>query len=673
MNKKGKITRLFKPSMRLYFLVLVFFLIAAFVTAFFELRIWFLVGAEGVLLILLAVYSSISGKRKQLEVVSYIESSMTDLDGATKNTLLNMPLPMVIYDISDGKVLWSNDGFMSITGGSEHFFEVDFKDMVPNFSAKWLMDGHNVSPDAVQVGDRKYKVFGNINRVGEMSGARSFLGLLYWVDITDLENIRTEYNQSRPIMAVIVLDNYEELFRNLTDTVKSSLQAAIDNKIGEWVKGSGGYLSKYDRDRYIFIFEEKHLKQFVDGHFSILDSVREILNPSGVAATVSIGIGRGAASFEESFHFATLGIEMALSRGGDQAVIRNKLNFEFYGGRSVAVERRTKVKSRVMANAMGELISDASNVIIMGHKYADIDCVGAAIGLANIARRRGKKVKFICDIEYNAAEQLIKRMKKLSEYEDFFISAEDAMIMADSKTLLIVVDTNRPEQTESPELLKSCTRVAVIDHHRRSATYISNAALNFHEPFASSASELVAELLPYLGEMSELMKTEAEALLAGIVLDTKNFTMRTGSRTFEAAAYLRRAGSDTTEVKRLFQNDLAETKAKYRIIQSARIIRDGIALAAMDSQEDRIVSAQAADELLNILGVNASFVIYYDKDVINISARSIGDINVQYILEKLGGGGNKSMAGAQIKGQTVSDVRNRLIEAINTYVDEITQ
>ena len=625
---------------------------------------------EVVLLIALFIYSKISGKRRQNEILEYIESVTFNVDAATKDTLLNMPLPMVIINMEDGKILWSNEGFLEITKDREHFFEVVITDVVPGFSQKWLFEGRDTCPDLIAMNGESFKVFGNMVRMDKPGVKPTYWGVLYWVNVSDHVALMDEYNASRPVMSLLVLDNYDELLKNLTDTAKSTLLASIDSRISDWVAGRNGYLCKFDRDRYIFIFEERWLQSFIDDKFSILDRVREIVNPSGIAATVSIGIGREGSSFEENYQFATLGIEMALSRGGDQVVVKNKLNFEFYGGHTVATERHTKVKSRVMANAMGELIADASRLIMMGHKFADLDCVGAAVGMCCIARNRGRDAFFVLEEDTNVAMNLVKRLMKLPEYENVFITPQDAMLMADSKTLLVVVDTNRPEQVESEQLLLSCNRVAVIDHHRRAATYIGNAALNFHEPYASSASELVTELMQYLIEPSNILKLEAEAVLAGIVLDTKNFTMRTGSRTFEAAAFLRRAGTDTTEVKRLFQSDLPSTIAKYRIIQSAKVYKKDIAIAVRDAQEDRVIAAKAADELLNILGITASFVIYYDRDIVNISARSIGDINVQFILEKLGGGGNKSMAGAQIKDKSEAEVVSSLLRAIDSYLDE---
>lgn len=651
-----------KPSMRLYFAFLVIFVIAGVLTGA-EL----LAAGEAVIVIALMIYSYISGKRRQRELLRYIESVTLNLDNQTKDTLLNMPLPMVIFNFQDGRVMWSNERFIEITKDREHFFEVSISDMVPSFNTKWLAEGKETAPEYIALSGRYYKVYGNILRIAESGTSQfTYLGVLYWIDATDYVMLHNEYTLSRPIVSIIMLDNYDDLFKNLNDTSKSSLLAAIDKKISEWTSGTNGYISKIDRDRYVFIFEERYLQRFIDDKFSLIESIHQVHNQSGVTATVSIGIGKDASTLDESFQNAKLCIEMALSRGGDQVVIRNKQNFEFYGGHTQGLERRTKVKSRIMASAMGALMERASKIIIMGHKYADLDCIGPAAGLCCLARKYGAPVKIVYDRSTSLVEAVVEKLSGLPEYKDVFASEEDAILFADSKTLLIVVDTNRPDKVESESLLASCNQVAVIDHHRRAAEYIANADLNFHEPYASSSSELVSELLEYLAEPSDLLKVESEALMAGIVLDTENFKVRTGSKTFDAAAFLRRAGADIAEVKKLFQVDMASAKAKYAIMQQAELYREGILISAPDGRQDRIIAAKAADEMLDIIGIQASFVVYEDAESINISARSLGNINVQVILEKLGGGGNTSMAGVQITGKSKSDVLNELYAAIDS-------
>ena len=404
--------------------------------------------------------------------------------------------------------------------------------------------------------------------------------------------------------------------------------------------------------------------------FSVLDAIRDINVGEGVHPTLSIGVGKDADSIPDLYKNAKLSLEMALSRGGDQAVVRGRVDFEFYGGRSKTTEKRTKVKSRVMANALIELMADASEVYVMGHSYADMDALGAAIGICCAARKREKKAQIVIDLERNAAGPLLASLQALPEYAGVFLSGSDAFLKMRPGALVVVVDTNRPDMVENQQLLESCNRVAVIDHHRRAASYIENAAFSFHEPYASSASELVTELLQYLVEPADLLREEAEALLAGIVLDTKHFTQRTGGRTFEAAAFLRRAGADTASVQRLFQNDLGDMVARYDIIRRAELYRADIALSVIpDEGVDRVSAAQAADELLTLKGVQASFVLYRSGEDVLMSARSLGEINVQVILEALGGGGNSTTAGGRVEHGDIETVRSRLTDAIDTYFE----
>lgn len=450
---------------------------------------------------------------------------------------------------------------------------------------------------------------------------------------------------------------------------RSALLAALEEKLDRWTADTGGLLLGYDRDRYLFVFEERSFSNYASTRFSILDSVREVVAGDGVAATLSIGVGREAESYEALFKNASLALEMALSRGGDQAVVKDKVNFEFYGGRSKITEKRTKVKSRVMASALGELIEDARQVYVMGHAYADMDSLGAAAGICCIARKKGKKCQIVIDLENNAVHPMIRKLQQQPEYAGTFVTASDAFLRVQPGSLLVVVDTNRPGSVESEPLLETCNRVAVIDHHRRGTSYIEKMALNYHEPYASSTCELVTELLQYLVEPSDILRCEAEALLAGIVLDTKNFTMRTGGRTFEAAALLRRVGVDTADVQRLFQGTLSDMIERYDIIRHAELYHNDIAIAAVEQDIDRVTAAKAADELLTLRGVRASFVLFKHDTGVNLSARSLGEINVQLIMEKLGGGGNSTTAGGQIPDGTVDAVREQLIAAIDQYLE----
>jgi len=657
--------RLVEPGIRLF---LVFLVLFSAVTYFFSLK---LAAAESVVTVLLIVYYVIDARKKRRELVEYIESVTYNVESAKKDTLLNFPLPMVVFRLDGNQIIWGNQVFFNICGRERPSFEARMTDLVPEFSGKWLTEGKNRCPGLITVGDRKYQIHGNIVRSAEDEDARDFLGITYWVDVTEYDAVRAEYWNSRPVVALIILDNYDELVRNQTDRMKTDLRGMVEDKLMQWSEGKDGFIRRFDRDRYVFIFEERYLQEIIDSKFPIVEEVHQIVSPNGVHATISLGIGRDGKGYQENFQFASLACEMALSRGGDQTVIKNRFNFEFFGGRGTEVETRTKVRSRVVANAFGELLGSVSKVYIMGHKYADMDSVGGAVGLCCIARKKGVEARIVIDLENNASRVLIDRLRKEKEYADAFISPSEAILHADSRTLLVVVDTNRPEQVENEDLLLACNRVALIDHHRRASSYIQNAALTFHEPYASSVCELVTEMLQELVQQSDILRCEAEAVLSGIVMDTKNFTIRTGERTFDAAAFLRRAGADTAEVKRLLQNDYGDTIARYRILQTAKLYRDSLAIAVMEEPQDRVVAAQAADELLSISGVEGSIVMYPTADGgAIISARSIGSLNVQVLLEKLGGGGNKSAAGAQLKDISIRDAVNKLFRAIDEYLDE---
>ena len=666
MNGKHRgagFARLLRPSMRLYFLVILIFIAAAI-----ALRYWYLAIGELAVALLLLFYTRLRSRRQKRRVLRYVESSVHDSEDSSTSALINMPMPMVIFHLKDGNVLWVNELLLKLTGEREHTFEYRVEELIGEFSWDWLAEGKTCSDQLAVIGEKKYRVFGNLFRVSG-DPADDPWGMVYLVDVTDYADTAEEYEASRPVMAVLLLDNYEELLRNLDETEKSRLLAMIDHRIGEWSAPAHGYLCRFDRDRYVFIFEERYMPMYLEGRFSVLDAVRRVQNAAGIAATLSIGVGREGATLADAYRFAMLGVDMATSRGGDQAVVNTNMNYTFYGGNTVAVDRATKVKSRVMASAMGDLMDEASNILVMGHRNADLDCLGAAAGIVCIARKRGKNARIVVDPEQNMAAQLIRQLRQQPLYREAFVSESEAQVYADSRTLLVVVDTNRPDQVEAESLLQSCGKVAVVDHHRRAADYIVNANLNFHEPYASSAAELVTELLQYMVEPKDILKIEAEAVLAGIVLDTKNFTMRTGSRTFEAAAFLRRSGSDTTEVKKLFQNGLENTVARYDIIRKAEIYREIVAIAACGDTRDRVVASQAADELINITGIDASFVLYGGEDGVNISGRSLEEINVQVILEKLGGGGNRNTAGAQIRGKTLEEVEAELKAAIDEFLE----
>ena len=659
MNKR--IARLLRTNITIFSLCLVLFALAAIP---FDVR---LAIGEGVAAVAFFLLGRRRSKATQQSLRQYIQRFYGGMDSARSSNMLFTPLPMMVFDLATEDILWSSESFLQLTEQREGIFDAHLETVFPNISFHWLLEGKTEAPETVVWNHRTYRVFGGVSHP---EGGQSALATTYWMDVTDTEEMRRTLELTRPVVAILMVDNYEDLMKATPEGKRSAVRAMLEEKLSQWSAGSEGMMLKYDRDRYLFVFEEKSFSDFAAKRFDVLDAVREVVAGEGVAATLSIGVGRDADSFEALFKNASVALEMALSRGGDQAVVKDKLNFEFYGGRSKATEKRTKVKSRVMANALAELIDEAKQVYVMGHSYADMDALGAAAGVCAIVRKRGKKCRIVIDTENNAAHPMLRRLQALPEYQGAFLSGDDAFLRVQPETLLVVVDTNRPGSVESEPLLDACNRVAVIDHHRRGSSYIDRMALNYHEPYASSASELVTELLQYLIEPGDLLKAESEALLAGIVLDTKNFTNRTGGRTFEAAAYLRRAGADTADVQRMFQSDLQSMISRYDIIRRAELYHGDIAIAALDQECDRVIAAKAADEMLTLQGVRASFVLYRKDDGIYISARSLGEINVQVLVETLGGGGNSTTAGGQCSGMTVAEAKTTLLRAIDKYFEE---
>ena len=663
MNEK--IRKLLRTNTVLYILLLLLF---AAVTAKVSPV---LAAGEAVAALLVWYVSRRRSKDMQQQMRQYVERISGGADTAKSSNMLFAPMPMMVFNPGSDDVLWANDLFMELPDVGQDIFESRVGQVVPNFETHWLLEGKPEYPGLYDWNGRRYRIFGCLSKPEE-DGRLGVLATTYWMDVTDLEHMRATLAQTRPVVAIVMIDNYEDLMSACPEGKRSAVRAAVEEKMDQW-RGDGVLMMKYDRDRYLMVFTEQRYEALAEGRFSILDEVRTVQAAEGVCATISIGVGREAGSYDALMKNASLALEMALSRGGDQAVVKDRMNFEFYGGRAKATEKRTKVKSRVMANALGDLMDDTEHVYIMGHQYADMDTLGAAAGICAVARKRGKTARIVLDTENNSVGPMLRKIRQLPEYKDVFIGGNEAFLRVQPDTLLVVVDTNRPASVESEPLLESCNRVAVIDHHRRGSSYIEKMALNYHEPYASSASELVTELLQYLLEPGDLLKTEAEALLAGIVLDTKNFTNRTGGRTFEAAAYLRRAGADTQDVQRMFQSDLESMIARYAIIRQAVLYREDLAVAAINETCERVTAAKAADELLTLSGVQASFVFYPKDDGVYISARSLGEVNVQVIVEALGGGGNSTSAGGQLPDVTVEDVRRKLKEAIDKYYDKPNQ
>ncbi len=653
-----KLIRLFRPSRTIYYVLMVCFAIGSMMVGQYLLGTAELIATGAAFFVHLS-HQQASNRR----IRQYLQRATDTLESTGQGA---SPFPAVLVQLGDESVVWCNGKFTELTGVTVTSVNHQLQDVLPGVSVDWLAAGKTECPQELTLNGRRYRLFGTA--VKEKNGP-ALVGVIYLNDLTELYQVRDEYIRSRPVVSIIMVDNYEELTKNLTESAISTLNAKLNDSITLWTEPYQGLLRKLERNRFLFVFEKRDLEDAVNHKFSLLENIHSITSPSGLAASVSIGLGVDGSCFEEAYNFAALGIEMALSRGGDQAVIKDRMNFTFFGGRSVEAEYSSKVRSRVTAGSLMELIGQSSQVFVMGHSNADLDSLGAAMGICCLCRKKGKPANIVIDLEHNSTTKLISQVLKVPEYEGVFVSGQEAMVACDKGSVLVVVDTNRPDQVEFKPLLEAINKVCVVDHHRRAADYISPVVLDLHETYASSASELVTELLIYGVDSSDVLPIEAKALLAGICMDTKFFNVRTGERTFEAAAALRRMGADTTEVKLLMQNDFQGTVAKYQIVRSARLYRGELAIAALNYETNRILAAQAADDMLNISGITASFVLFPDNGQTIISARSIGKVNVQVILEELGGGGNAMVAGAQMKDTPVDQALDRLVEAIDKFYE----
>ena len=657
-NLNKKLGRLLQPNMGLYLSVFMIFAVAAALRGDYLL-------AVGELLVstLLLVLYLLNRKNRHRQLKEYLNQELKEGDVNSKP-----PFPMCVVRLADGEVIYANGGFVAMTELQDTMVPRNIDQLLPGFTTDWLSAGKTEYPYDLTLERRRYRVCGSVIRADDPQATR--LGVLYFNDLTELYQVRDEYIRSRPVVAIILVDNYEELTKNLTEAATSSLNARLNETITKWTDGYHGLLRRLERNRFLFVFEKRDLNAAEEEKFSLLEDIHEITSPAGLPASVSIGLGVDGETFEESYQFAALAIEMALSRGGDQAVVKDRLRFNFYGGRNKETEQRSKVRSRVTANSLMELIGGCSQVFVMGHKDADLDAVGAAMGICCMCRKKGKSFHIVMESQNDAAQRLLDEIRHTPEYKDAIVSGQQALIDCDQHSVLVVVDTNRPDQVEFKPLLEAVHKVCVVDHHLRAADYITPVVVNLHEPYASSAAELVTELLEYAVEKDDVLPIEAKSLLAGIFLDTKSFHVRTGERTFEAAAFLRQLGADTVDVKMLLQNDFDQLKEKYEVFRSAYYYRDDMMIAVVKKSISRALAAQAADELLNVSGINTSFVLYPDEERIIISGRSIGDANVQIILEALGGGGNAATAGAQLKDTTIENAVRQLTASIDKFYEE---
>ena len=577
---------------------------------------------------------------------------------------------------TDGNVVWKSSKFVS------EFANIDMNSLINDlmFELKAEIGNKEQQKDTnilktVNINKKTYKMMGKFVKSKKYNkNQKEYMAILYFINETEKIKLQKEYNDSKSCVGIIMIDNYEENMQMLESEEKAQYVAEIDKNIYEWTNDTNGVLIKSDRDRYIYIFEQRYLEKIKEDKFSILDKIKEIDPKQKVQFTLSIAISNEGKNDKDKYKSAQTAMDIVLGRGGDQAVIRQNDIYKFFGGRAQEVEKRTKVKARVVAHALENLIKESSKVMIMGHMNPDIDAMGSSIGVYRIAKSLDKNAYIITSNTPTLQSFKESLLAEEPEYEDVLISKEVAEENIDEDTLLVIVDTHKTTYVESEEVVKKAKKIVVIDHHRRSADYIEDATLTFQEVYASSAAELVTELLQYTDVNVELKKIEAESLYAGIMMDTKSFTFKTGVRTFEAAAYLRRCGVDIIKVKKWFQSDLQSFNIIADIVKSAEIVNESIAIAIYDKEKAKDVSlicAKAADELLTINDVTASFVLGNTGDKICISGRSIGDINVQVILEKLGGGGHITLAGAQVEGMTMEEAKQELIIRINEYFTEI--
>ncbi|MBR5773612.1 MAG: DHH family phosphoesterase [Clostridia bacterium] len=596
-------------------------------------------------------------KTRYIVNVRNMNKVASSLDASDKYAMTNFPLPIIISD-ADDNIVWFNNLFFT-----DVMLELDLSEN----DITQFMGGKRTSeiPEDGRF-DTDYAGKSYLVLKKAVHSSKNELFIYYFIDKTQAKQLSREYELSRPVVMIFAVDGIDET-PNLRDSERAGYFGAVENILETWAAENNGLMRKTDNSRFICILEERQYRDLVSKRFEILDRVREFKYNETSTATLSIGIGRGK-TLMECDDAARQAFDMALGRGGDQAAVKTEDTFEFYGGISRGVEKKTKMRTRVVASKIKNLIAESDNVILMGHRFSDLDSLGACIAMSSAARAMGKPSFIAISRETSLATPLISMLDE-NNMSDMLVTPDKAMEMVTDDTLLIIVDTHIKNLVESAELYEKCSKVVLIDHHRKVVGHIDDALEFYHEPSSSSACEMVAEILQYMGPKQLVGKLQAEALLSGITLDTRNFVLRTGVRTFEAAAYLRSNGVDTITVRRLFSNTMENYRDKNRIVSAAQVV-DSYAVSTVDFDipNIRVVSSQAADEMLDIEGVKASFVLYSAGPTINISARSLGDVNVQLIMENMGGGGHQTMAAAQIKSDSMTAVKTMLFEAIKTYI-----
>lgn len=624
--------------------------------------------------IIVSVLISFISKRHLLSEIIHYAFTFGSLQ---KNFLLKFQIPYILVDM-DGRIRWFNEAFEGIIGDKK-VLDKNINALIPHLSSSILpVEEDGIYEKEIEIEDKIYRVVirhlkANAPEEYDHVENDGIIYATYFFDITNEKELSRKNEDQKAVVGLLYIDNYEEALQSIEDVRRPLLIALIDRNINKFAKKIDGVVRKFEKDKYMIIFQKKYLKDLHEDKFAILDVIRDINIGNELPVTLSMGLGINAFSYTQSMDFARVAIDLALGRGGDQAVIKESDKFLFYGGKTRGVETSARVKARIKAYAFRELIEDCDKVIIMGHKVQDLDSLGAAIGIYSCARLLDKPVHIVLNEITSSVKPLYDRFMEDDSYqEDLFIDNMEAVNYMNENTLLVVVDVNRPSYTECEELLDYTQNVVVFDHHRVGAEHIENTVLSYIEPYASSTCEMVTEIIRYISDKVKLRSIEADALFAGITVDTKNFVVKTGVKTFEAAAYLRRNGADVVRVRKLFKNDMASYKARATAVRDAEIYRSNMAITICPSEapNPHLVTAQAADELLNISGIKASFVLTNIDGTIYISARSFDDINVQLIMEKLGGGGHLSVAGAQLRDYTIDGAIEILKETIDEYLEE---
>lgn len=603
----------------------------------------------------------------------YIQNLSVDMDETTKKAVMNLPIPLCILEF-DGNINWYNNKFYDMTGSPDLLGE-NIDNVIQNLDLRKVLNENKEMYTDVEYKDRQYTVIYNVIK-NEQGNNAKYLMMLYWIDNTEYLELKQKYEDDKNVIILIQVDEYDEVLKSAPEENRSLITVELERILTAVFENNlKGAIKKTSNDKYVVFIREKELKKLQENKFTILDTIRNINCGNSLPVTVSIGVGREGESLYDDLQRANGALDLALGRGGDQAVVKTQDKFEFYGGKSKAVEKTTKVKSRLIGYALKEVISQSDNIYIMGHKYPDLDAIGAAVGIFDICKSCGKSANIVLDEVNDSIEEFVKKVKKQEYYKSLFVSCEEAIKNCNKDTLVIVVDTHRPSYTECKDLLGIAKKVIVIDHHRRGVEFIKDTVLLFHEIYVSSTCEMVTELIQYLEDDVKINKLTAEGLLAGINLDTKFFAFKTGVRTFEAASYLKKIGADTVETKMMFKSNVEDFIARADIIKNTKIINKRICIAYSESEISNInvVIAKAADELLNVKNVEASFVLGHKNDTVFISARSLGQINVHVLMEKLGGGGHIDIAGAQLKNVTLNQAYKMVHQIIEEYLEEEEQ